>query len=86
MKKKRRKKLRKSDYILMASVIAVIAYTIAAIVVQVFTYTELSPTLTEKWYEFWTIEIVTLSGIKITNVIKGEKEADSSFDSKNRED
>lgn len=87
--KRRRKRLRKSDYILIASIAAVVIYTVAAIFTQILTSTELSPTLTERWYDFWTIEIVTLSGIKITNVIKGEKDSsdlDSKFNSSNRED
>ena len=83
----KKRKLRKSDYVLFASVAAIIGYTIAAIVVQLITCTELSSTLTTCWYSFWTVEIITLAGIKITNVKHGEDNvSDDNIDNSNRKD
>lgn len=76
MRKRRKIKLKKSDLVLICSIVAVVVYTIAAIVLQWHTSVEISPTLTEKWYQFWTIEIVALSGIKIVNVFRGEDNGD----------
>ena len=76
MRKRRKIKLKKSDLVLICSIVAVVVYTIAAIILQWHTAVEISPTLTEKWYQFWTIEIVALSGIKIVNVFRGEDNGD----------
>ena len=76
MRKRRKIKLKKSDLVLICSIVAVIVYTVAAIILQWHTSVEISPTLTEKWYQFWTIEIVALSGIKIVNVFRGEDNGD----------
>ena len=83
MRKRRRK--RKSDYVLAFSVLAIVGYTVAGIAVQILTSTEISPTLTTAWYSYWTVEIVALAGIKITNIVKGEKDLDIP-DSSNRKD
>ena len=85
VKKRRRKKSRKSDYVLAFSVLAIVGYTVAGIVVQILTSTEISPTLTTAWYSYWTVEIVALAGIKITNIVKGEKDLDV-CDNSNRKD
>ena len=76
MAQQRRSKKRKSDYVLAASILAIVLYTVAGIVVQIITGSEISPTLTTAWYSYWTVEIVALAGIKITNVIKGEDNID----------
>ena len=85
MAQQRRSKKRKSDYVLEASILAIVLYTVAGIVVQIITGLEISPTLTTAWYSYWTVEIVALAGIKITNVIKGEKDIDV-YDNSNRKD
>ena len=76
MARQRRSKKRKSDYVLAASILAIVLYTVAGIVVQIITGSEISPTLTTAWYSYWTVEIVALAGIKITNVIRGEDNID----------
>ena len=76
MARQRRSKKRKSDYVLAASILAIVLYTVAGIVVQIITGLEISPTLTTAWYSYWTVEIVALAGIKITNVIRGEDNID----------
>ena len=85
MARQRRSKRRKTDYVLVASILAIVLYTVAGIVVQIITGSEISPTLTTAWYSYWTVEIVALAGIKITNVIKGEKDIDV-YDNSNRKD
>ena len=81
----RRKRRKKSDYVLAVSILAIVLYTVAGIAVQLITTTEISPTLTTAWYSYWTVEIVTLAGIKIANIRKGENDFDVT-DSSNRED
>ena len=78
MKKRRRK--RKSDYVLVFSVLAIVGYTVAGIAVQILTSTEISPTLTTAWYSYWTVEIVALAGIKIANIKHGEDNDNSGTD------
>lgn len=85
MTRQHRRRKRKSDYIMAASILAIVGYTVAGIVVQIITGSEISPTLTTAWYSYWTVEIVALAGIKITNVIKGEKDIDV-YDNSNRKD
>lgn len=80
-KRYKKRSIKKSDIVLSCSIIAVIAYTIAAIFLQWHSGAEVSPTLTERWYSFWTVEIVALSGIKAVNVLKGENDGNSETDS-----
>lgn len=85
MTQQHRRKRKKSDYVLAVSILAIVLYTVAGIAVQLITTTEISPTLTTAWYSYWTVEIVTLAGIKIANIRKGENDFDVT-DSSNRED
>ena len=66
MKKKR--KMAKRDKMLLAAVVCIVGYTIAAIFLQFCTSVELSSTLTLCWYGFWTAEIWALSGITKTKI------------------
>ena len=52
----------------------IILFTIACLFVQYKTGSEPSSTLITLWFTFWTVEIVSLAGIKITKVIKERKE------------
>ena len=54
-------------------VFAIMLYTIASFVLQFFTSVEISPTLTTAYFAFWTVEIISLAGIKTVKV-KGEKQ------------
>lgn len=51
--------------IVSVSVIAIILYTVAAILLQRYTMMELSPTLTTCVYAFFGTELLGLAGIKI---------------------
>lgn len=67
---KRSKKIKTSNIVLIAAIIAVIVYTAAAMYIQYNTSVEISSTLTEKWFRFWTVEVVALAGIKVTKVFR----------------
>lgn len=54
-------------------IVAIMSYTIAAFILQFCTSVEISTTLTTCYYGFWTVEILSLAGIK-TMKIKGKKE------------
>ncbi len=58
-------KLKFNKLIVLLSLVAIISYTIAAILLQKYTMTELSPTLTTCVYGFFGTELLGLAGIKI---------------------
>jgi flagellar biosynthesis component FlhA len=55
-------------------IVAIMIYTIAAFILQFFTQTEISTTLTTCYYGFWTVEIISLAGIKATKVRKNKND------------
>ena len=56
-------------------IIAIILYTIAAIILQFYGY-ELSPTLTTAYFSFWGIELIAIATIKVTKTrSQSEKES-----------
>lgn len=57
--------LKFNKLIVLLSIVAIISYTIAAILLQKYTMTELSPTLTTCVYSFFGTELLGLAGIKI---------------------
>lgn len=67
-----KKKKKVSNIMLVLICIMVILYAAASFALQYFVQTEISPTLTTAWFSFWGCEIVALSGIKISKVVKGE--------------
>lgn len=69
-KYKKSKKVSTSNKVLLSSIIAVVIFTIACLYIQCMTMMEVSSTLITLWYSFWTVEIVSLAGIKITKVIR----------------
>lgn len=58
-------KLKFNKIIVLLSIVAIISYTVAAILLQKYTMTELSPTLTTCVYGFFGTELLGLAGIKI---------------------
>ena len=58
-------KLKFNKLIVLLSIVVIISYTIAAILLQKYTMTELSPTLTTCVYGFFGTELLGLAGIKI---------------------
>lgn len=67
-------KIKTSNLVLFSSIVMIILFTIACLFVQYKTSSEPSSTLITLWFTFWTVEIVSLAGIKITKVIKERKE------------
>lgn len=66
-----KKKKSFSKILLPWIIVAVMIYTVAAFLLQFITQTEISSTLTTAYFSFWTIEIVSLAGIK-TMKVKGK--------------
>lgn len=62
---KAKKKTNISKKMIPVIVCAVMLYTIASFVLQFFTSVEISPTLTTAYFSFWTVEILSLAGIRI---------------------
>ena len=58
-------KIKFNKLIVLLSIVAIISYTIAAILLQKYTMMELSPTLTTCVYAFFGTELLGLAGIKI---------------------
>ncbi|MCM1232646.1 MAG: hypothetical protein NC489_21175 [Ruminococcus flavefaciens] len=57
--------LKFNKLIVLCSIVAIIAYTVAAILLQKYTQMELSPTLTTCVYAFFGTELLSLAGIKV---------------------
>lgn len=53
-----------NKFIVIFCIAAIISYTIAAILLQKYTMTELSPTLTTCFFAFFGTELIGLAGIK----------------------
>lgn len=60
--------MKTSNKMLIVSVSMIVIFTIAAIVLQFQTSVELSSTLITCWYVFWTAEIFSIAGIKVSKV------------------
>ena len=68
--KKGKKKV--SNIMLVIVCIMIIAYAVASFALQYFANAEISPTLTTAWFAFWGTEIISLAGIKISKVLRGD--------------
>lgn len=76
MSKQQKPKKKVSNIMLVISCVMIILYTAANFALQYFTSVEVSPTLTDKWFFFWSGEIFLLAGIKISKVLKGKDSED----------
>ena len=63
-------KMKTSNKVLLTAIIAVLLFSIACLYIQYQTGNEVSSTLITLWYSFWTVEIVSLAGIKVAKVFK----------------
>lgn len=72
--KYRRRKMKTATKVLVVSVLNIVWFTAAAILLQFKTSVELSSTLITCWYTFWTCEIFAIAGIRISKVLKGDTE------------
>lgn len=66
-------KMSTSNKVLLSSIMAIVIFTIICLYIQYATSTSVSDTLITLWYSFWTVEILSLAGIKITKVVKNYK-------------
>jgi hypothetical protein len=71
-RRRKRRKMKTATKVLIVSVINIVWFTVAAIVLQFKTSVELSSTLITCWYTFWTCEIFAIAGIRISKVLKGD--------------
>ena len=69
MEDKPKKKV--SNIMLVISCVMIVLYAAADFILQYYTSVEVSPTLTDKWFFFWSSEIFLLAGIKVSKVLKG---------------
>lgn len=60
-----------SNIMLVLICTMIIAYTVADFALQYFTSVEVSPTLTTAWFSFWGSELICLTGIRVSKVVKG---------------
>lgn len=70
-------KVKTSNKVLLVAIIAVILFSVACLYIQYTTSTEVSSTLITLWFSFWTVEIVSLAGIKVSKVKKSYSILDS---------
>ena len=63
-------KMKTSNKVLLTSIIAVVLFSIVCLYIQYTTSMEVSSTLISLWYSFWTVEVVSLAGIKVSKVFK----------------
>lgn len=67
------KAIKTSNVVLISAIIAVVSYTIACLYIQYNIGVEVSSTLTTLWFSFWTVELVSLAGIKVSKIFKKYK-------------
>ena len=70
MKNKPKRKV--SNIMLVLICTMIILYTAANYALQYFANVEVSPTLTTAWFSFWGVELVALTTIRVSKVIKGD--------------
>lgn len=61
-------KMKTSNKILIIAIIAILTFTVACLYIQCTMNMEVSSTLITLWYSFWTVEVVSLAGIKMSKV------------------
>ena len=66
--------MKTSNLVLFSSIVMIVLFTAACLFIQYKTGSEPSSTLITLWFTFWTVEIASLAGIKITKVIKERKD------------
>lgn len=66
-------KMSTSNKVLLSSIVAIISFTIICLYIQYATSMEVSSTLITLWFSFWTVEIISLAGIKVSKVFKNSE-------------
>jgi hypothetical protein len=73
-----RKERKTSTIMLVIIVASILLYTIGAFFVQYHTGVEISSTLTTCWFSFWGVEILALTGIRISKVFQASNKDEHS--------
>ena len=63
-------KMKTSNKVLIASILAIVLFSVSCLYIQYKTGYEINDTLITRWFSFWTIEVGCLAGIKISKVLK----------------
>ena len=67
------KRERKTSTVMLVIIVAsIILYTVGAFFIQYHTGVEVSSTLTTCWFSFWGVEILAITGIRISKLFKSE--------------
>lgn len=65
------KKERKTSTVMLVIIVtSIILYTIGAFFIQYHTGVEVSSTLTTCWFSFWGVEILAITGIRISKLFQ----------------
>ena len=72
--------IRFSKVIVLFCIIAIVAYTVAAISLQRYTAIEISPTLTTCVYAFFGTELISMAGIKMVGTKFSGETSNTSID------
>ena len=77
-------KMKTSNKVLAVAVLAIVLFTAACLYIQYKTEVVINDTLITFWYTFWTAEVVSLAGIKVTKVIRN-RNSESEFSESNED-
>ena len=83
------KRRKVSNIMLVVVVTAIVGYVAANFILQYKTGMSMDSTITTAWFSFFTVEIVALTGIKVSKVIKkplDDDEYTSDFENEESED
>lgn len=83
------KRRKVSNIMLVVVVTAIVGYVAANFILQYKTGMSMDSTITTAWFSFFTVEIVALTGIKVSKVIKKPLDDDeyiSNFEDEELED
>lgn len=65
------KRERKTSTVMLVIIVAsIILYTVGAFFIQYHTGVEVSSTLTTCWFSFWGVEILAITGIRISKLFQ----------------
>lgn len=71
---KRKRRIRTSTKVVIAAITAIILFWLSEIYLILSVQTGFSDTFIKSWFFFWSVELVSLAGIKITKVRKSPYE------------
>lgn len=75
-KKRIKKKVHTSTKVVIAAIIAIVLFWISEMYLLLVSSNGFPDKFIESWFFFWSVELVSLAGIKITKVRKAPYEGD----------